>query len=78
LSHAGRHHERRGAAYVWAISGSAAEKEPNPANRELTFRYRMNVHIENATNSTLSFTTLSTELSASRRRAGWTRFTICA
>jgi len=47
-------------AYVWAVSGSAAEKEPNPANRELTFRYRMNVHIENATNSTLSFTTLST------------------
>ena len=47
-------------ANVWAVSGSAAEKEVNPADRELTFKYRMRVHIERGTNFALSFTTLST------------------
>jgi len=45
-------------AIVWAMSGSAAEKDP--ANHELSFKYRMTVHIEPATNFTASFTTLST------------------
>lgn len=47
-------------AYVWALSGSAAEKEPNRANREMTFKYRMTVHLERATNFTVPFLALST------------------
>ncbi len=47
-------------ANVWAVSGSAAEKEVNPINRVLSFKYRMSVHIERATNFALPFTTLST------------------
>jgi len=46
-------------AYVTAISGSAAEKDPNPANRELAFGYVMRVLIEPATNSTVPFSFLS-------------------
>src|SRR6185369_7704631 len=33
-------------AYLWVISGSAAEKEPNRNNRDFSFKYRMTVHIE--------------------------------
>jgi hypothetical protein len=47
-------------AYVWAFSGSAAEKEPDVANRELTFKYLMDVHIERATNFALPFSNLAT------------------
>ena len=46
-------------AYVTAISGSASEKDPNPANRELAFGYVMRVLIEPATNSTVPFSFLS-------------------
>ena len=47
-------------AYVWAVSGSAAEKEPNAANRELSFKYRMTIHIEQGTNFAVPFSALST------------------
>jgi hypothetical protein len=47
-------------AYVWAFSGSAAEKDPNTDNRELTFKYLMDVHIERATNFALPFSNLAT------------------
>jgi len=47
-------------AYVWAVSGSAAEQEPAAANRDFAFRYRMTVDIQAATNFAASFTALST------------------
>jgi type II secretory pathway pseudopilin PulG len=47
-------------AIVWAMSGPAAEKDPSPANRELSFKYRMAIHIEPGTNFAASFTTLAT------------------
>jgi hypothetical protein len=42
-------------AIVTAISGSAAEKETDKDNRELSFRYRLSVHITNAAPTALSF-----------------------
>jgi hypothetical protein len=50
-------------ASVWAISGSAAEKEPLPADRELGFRYLMHVHIRRATNFARPFGTHGTNFS---------------
>jgi hypothetical protein len=47
-------------AYVWAFSGSAAEKDPDTDKRELTFKYLMDVHIERATNFALPFSNLAT------------------
>jgi type II secretory pathway pseudopilin PulG len=44
-------------AYVWAVSGSAAEKEPNRANRVVAFKYRLSVQIDNATNFAVPFST---------------------
>lgn len=43
-------------ASVWAISGAAAEKEPDAANRVVAFKYRLRVNIEPAPGNTLSFT----------------------
>ena len=44
-------------AYVWAVSGSAADKEPNRADRVVAFKYRMTVRIDRATNFALPFST---------------------
>ncbi len=43
-------------ASVWALSGSAAEKEPNPNDRAVAFKYRLRVNIEPAPGNTRSFT----------------------
>lgn len=42
-------------ASVWAISGAAAEKETDPANRAVAFKYRLRLNIEPAPGNTLSF-----------------------
>lgn len=47
-------------ANVWAISGAAAEKDIDPAGRELGFKYRMEVQIERATNFALPFSAHAT------------------
>jgi hypothetical protein len=47
-------------ADVWAISGAAAEKGVGTESRELAFKYRLDVHIERATNFALPFNALAT------------------
>jgi hypothetical protein len=47
-------------AVVTAISGAAAEKSTDAADRELAFRYRMTVQIEKTENYVPSFSALST------------------
>lgn len=42
-------------ASVWAFSGSAAEKEPNAADRAIAFKYRLRVNIEPGPNNAVSF-----------------------
>jgi type II secretory pathway pseudopilin PulG len=43
-------------ASVWAVSGSAAEKEPNVADRAVSFKYRMRINIEPGPGNSRSFT----------------------
>jgi hypothetical protein len=47
-------------AFVWAMSGSAAEKNPDKASREMTFKYRMTVQIDRGTNFAFPFVALAT------------------
>jgi hypothetical protein len=47
-------------AFVWAISGSAAEKNPDRGFREMSFKYRMTVQIDVGTNFAFPFVTLAT------------------
>ena len=49
-------------AVVTAISGSAAEKETDRNNRELSFKYLLGVQIESATNATLSFAQVTSQV----------------
>jgi hypothetical protein len=42
-------------ASVWAMSGSAAEKEPNTADRTVSFKYRLEVNMELGRDSAEAF-----------------------
>lgn len=48
-------------AVVTAISGSAAEKETEKDNRELSFKYLMSVYITNAAPTALSFAQITSQ-----------------
>jgi type II secretory pathway pseudopilin PulG len=43
-------------ATVFALSGAAAEKEPNPSDRAVGFKYRLRINIEPGTANARSFT----------------------